>query len=156
PVSARRMRSQRPSGVRPATATPTTGRRRTWRAASFKMVSAPAGKRRSGASAMGQGLPCARTARAMKLVTYARRGAAPIAATANQDRGGIPAGDPVIDLGAGGVLGLVQRGAEGLAAARALLAQHADKKLPASATVPLADVVLRAPIPRPPSMRDGY
>ncbi len=104
----------------------------------------------------------------MKLVTYAQKsdGAA---------RGGILVGkdlETIVDLGRGlaylgrstagaAVLDLVQAGASGLDAARELVAAHEAKKLPeahagGSTTVRAADVELRAPIPRPPSMRDGY
>ena len=60
-----------------------------------------------------------------------------------------------------GVLGFVENAAEARPAADALVALFDEKKLPASyeasrLTHALADVKLRAPIPRPPSMRDGY
>jgi fumarylacetoacetate (FAA) hydrolase len=60
-----------------------------------------------------------------------------------------------------GVLGFVERNADARPAADALVAMHAEKKLPAAhagtaLVVRAADVTLRAPIPRPPSMRDGY
>ncbi len=99
----------------------------------------------------------------MKLVTYAQKG--DLAA-----RGGILVGQDlgtILDLGrglaragrsasGGSVLELVQAGAEGLQAARALVALHEEKKLPADVVVPAEGVKLLAPIPRPPSMRDGY
>src|SRR5689334_6257973 len=97
----------------------------------------------------------------MKLVTY-RQG--------NEQRSGLLVGDKldtIVDLAralshlgrkAEGrtVLGLVEAGAEGLAAAREVLAAHAEKKLPEShdggpMTVAVSTVTLLAPIPRPPS-----
>jgi fumarylacetoacetate (FAA) hydrolase len=54
------------------------------------------------------------------------------------------------------VLGLIEAGDPGLRAARELLAAHAEGRLPSAATVPLASATLLSPIPRPPSMRDGY
>lgn len=60
-----------------------------------------------------------------------------------------------------GVLGFVERNADARPAADAIALRFAEKKLPASfdgarIVHALADVTLRAPIPRPPSMRDGY
>jgi len=111
----------------------------------------------------------------MKLVTFR---------TDAHDRGGILLGETVVDLGAAfawhehqagrrcdaahvaerygkGVLGFVENAAEARPAADAVVAAHAAGKLPATwdgrvLTVPLASAKLRAPIPRPPSMRDGY
>lgn len=102
----------------------------------------------------------------MKLVTY-RQG--------NEQRSGLLVGDKldtIVDLARAlahvgrkvdgrTVLGLVEAGAEGLAAARDVLAAYAEKKLPEThdggpMTVALSSVSLLAPIPRPPSMRDGY
>ncbi len=102
----------------------------------------------------------------MKLVTY-RQG--------NEQRSGLLVGDDlgtIIDLARAiaylgrsiegrTVLGLVEAGAEGLAAGREVLAAHAEKKLPEShgngpMTLAASSVTLLAPIPRPPSMRDGY
>lgn len=104
--------------------------------------------------------------RRMKLVTY-ELGAGP--------RSGLLVGsnlDTIVDL-AGGlaalgrkacggtVLALVEAGAEGLAAARDVEAAWSAKKLPEAhggqpLTVASAKAKLLAPIPRPPSMRDGY
>lgn len=50
------------------------------------------------------------------------------------------------------LLGLVERQDVAMPALRALLA----RELPAAVKVKLADVTLLSPIPRPPSMRDGY
>jgi fumarylacetoacetate (FAA) hydrolase len=100
------------------------------------------------------------------------------------DRGGILVGDAVIDLTNAfawhehrargrcdlayvehrygkGVLGFVENAAEARPVADAIVAAHEKKKLPAQfdghiVVQPLAGVTLRAPIPRPPSMRDGY
>jgi fumarylacetoacetate (FAA) hydrolase len=100
------------------------------------------------------------------------------------DRAGILAGDEVIDLAYAfawhehrargradlahveqrfgkGVLGFVENAAEARPIADAIVAAHASKKLPARfdghlVVQPLADVKLQAPLPRPPSMRDGY
>ena len=60
-----------------------------------------------------------------------------------------------------GVLGFVENAAEARPAADAFVAAHSEGRLPASfegriLTIPLADVRLRAPLPKPPSMRDGY
>ena len=60
-----------------------------------------------------------------------------------------------------GVLGFIERSSEARPAADGLVARHAERKLPEAwngtrLTVPAASVKLRAPIPRPPSMRDGY
>lgn len=105
--------------------------------------------------------------RRMKLVTYSTETSAP--------RSGLLVGqslDTIVDL-AGGlaalgrkacgdtVLGLVEAGDEGLAGARDVQAAHASQKLPEAhggrpLAVPLATAKLHAPIPRPPSMRDGY
>jgi len=55
------------------------------------------------------------------------------------------------------VLGIVESGAAGLKAAQTVLSAHAEGKLPASVLVKAGpSVTLLAPIPRPPSMRDGY
>jgi fumarylacetoacetate (FAA) hydrolase len=54
------------------------------------------------------------------------------------------------------VLGIVEAGKDGLSAARDVLAAYADKKIPDAAIVKAKDTTLMAPIPRPPSMRDGY
>jgi fumarylacetoacetate (FAA) hydrolase len=111
----------------------------------------------------------------MKLVTFR---------TDAHDRAGVLAGDAVIDLAnalawhehrAGrrcdaahvtdrygkGVLGFVEREAEARPAADAIVQSFQDRELPAVfdgrvLTHALRDVALRAPIPRPPSMRDGY
>lgn len=101
----------------------------------------------------------------MKLVTY-RQG--------SESRSGLLVGaqlDTIVDLsralGSLGssvdgrtVLGLVEAGASGLAAGTEVLRAHAAGKLPAThdgpMTVPASAVTLLAPIPRPPSMRDGY
>jgi fumarylacetoacetate (FAA) hydrolase len=100
------------------------------------------------------------------------------------DRGGILVGDSVIDLTNAfawhehrargrcdllyvehrygkGVLGFVENAAEARPAADAIVAAHMKKTLPAQfdgrvVVQPLADVRLQAPLPRPPSMRDGY
>jgi fumarylacetoacetate (FAA) hydrolase len=111
----------------------------------------------------------------MKLVTFR---------TDAHDRGGILAGDAVIDLAHAlawaehaahrpcdaahvtdrygkGVLGFVEHADVARAAADAIVRAWEDKKLPQVfdgrvLTHALRDVTLRAPIPRPPSMRDGY
>ena len=108
----------------------------------------------------------------MKLVTYKT--------TANGElRGGILLGEKVIDLArafahleaaegrpsaagditaryGNGALGFVEHATVARAAADTLVRWHADGLLPPGAVVELADVTLAAPIPRPPSMRDGY
>jgi fumarylacetoacetate (FAA) hydrolase len=106
----------------------------------------------------------------MKLVTFEAMG---------EERGGILVGDDVIDLASAfgwlekdrgrasspehvaerygrGVLGFVQHAKDARHAADAIVERYEADALPATLARPLADVVLRAPIPRPPSMRDGY
>jgi fumarylacetoacetate (FAA) hydrolase len=110
----------------------------------------------------------------MKLVTY-RGGSLPEGGL----RGGILVGDTIIDLERGfrlheqrtggpsdlgevvmrfgqGVLGFIEHAASARPAAEDLLRWHAEQPLGAEVTVPLAKVSLAAPLPRPPSMRDGY
>jgi fumarylacetoacetate (FAA) hydrolase len=60
-----------------------------------------------------------------------------------------------------GLLGFIEQSAEARPAADELVAMFREAKLPARTedgplTVALADVALAAPLPRPPSMRDGY
>jgi fumarylacetoacetate (FAA) hydrolase len=111
----------------------------------------------------------------MKLVTF-RSG--------SQDRGGVLEGDDVIDLAhafawhehqAGrpsddvaiktrfgdGVLGFVEHESAARAASDVIVDAFRADRLPASFDgrllwQPLREVTLRAPIPRPPSLRDGY
>src|ERR1700722_19881148 len=111
----------------------------------------------------------------MKLVTYAK-GA--------QLRGGILAGDIVVDLDAGfglleeearrphdaagvrarygdGVLGFIQNAAVARPAADELVRRLEKRSLPearagAPLTLPAKGLVLASPLPHPPSMRDGY
>jgi fumarylacetoacetate (FAA) hydrolase len=102
----------------------------------------------------------------MKLVTYA---------DGKKGRGGLLVGkdlETIVDLGralaflgrsVGGVsvLSLVEAGEPGLDAAREIVAAHAEGKLPADhaggpIAIPAKGAALLAPIPRPPSMRDGY
>lgn len=94
----------------------------------------------------------------MKLVTYKQ---------GDEPRSGLLVEDTIVDLARAlaalerriegrTVLSIVEAGAEGLAAARDVLEAHGAKKLPDSALVRASDVTLLAPIPRPPSMRDGY
>jgi fumarylacetoacetate (FAA) hydrolase len=111
----------------------------------------------------------------MKLVTFR---------TDAHDRGGILVGDVVLDLAGAfawhehraghrcdtahvedrfgkGVLGFVQNAAEARPIADAIVAAHAKKELPVRfdghvLQQPLREVTLRAPLPHPPSMRDGY
>src|SRR5512140_839575 len=105
----------------------------------------------------------------MKLVTYSM--SKPIGRS-EAARAGLLDGETIVDLarafGALGrsvdgatVLGLVCEGARGLDAAREALDAHTGKKLPATfkdgpVTVNTTDARLLSPIPRPPSMRDGY
>jgi len=105
----------------------------------------------------------------MKLVTFTRKG------TAGPSTAGLLVGealDTILDLAAacawrGGpidgrsVLSLVEAGKEGLAALHEIGAAHAEKKLPTAysgrpTTVAASEATLLSPIPRPPSMRDGY
>lgn len=102
----------------------------------------------------------------MKLVSYSQSGKA---------RGGILVGadhDIILDLGrslawlgrsvaGSSVLSLVEGGRPGLDAAREIIGAQAGGKLPAThgdgpIAIATRDVTLLAPIPRPPSMRDGY
>ncbi|MBS2016955.1 MAG: fumarylacetoacetate hydrolase family protein [Deltaproteobacteria bacterium] len=97
----------------------------------------------------------------MKLVTFQHGGSA---------RAGLLVGstlDTILDVAAAlpivgknvdgrSVLALVEAGKEGLAALAEITSAHAAGKIPSSATVAAKDVTLLAPIPRPPSMRDGY
>ena len=111
----------------------------------------------------------------MKLVTYRTDG---------HDRGGILLGDVILDLGrmfawwehrqghhrdeshlrdryGSGVLGFVQRAHAARPVADEACSLHAQGFVPeqfdgGALLVPLAGVKLQAPIPRPPSMRDGY
>ncbi len=55
-----------------------------------------------------------------------------------------------------GVLGFVEHEAVARPAAEALVTAHAAGAIPREYLVRTADVTLGAPIPRPPSMRDGY
>ncbi len=104
----------------------------------------------------------------MKLVTYSTATPTPKTALAAADaqRAGLLADGHVVDLARAfetlglkvdgvTVLGLVREGARGLEAARKVQDAHAAGALE-GATVTVDDVVLHAPIPRPPSMRDGY
>jgi len=107
----------------------------------------------------------------MKLVTY--RG------SSSDLRGGVLVGETIIDLDRGfrlherragrpsgaadvalrfgwGVLGFVEHNETARPAADDLVKWHARDPLGPEVTVALADVSLVAPIPRPPSMRDGY
>lgn len=90
----------------------------------------------------------------MKLVTFVAQG--------KEAPGAILGGDRVLDLAAAigasdakvdasSLLRLVEGGDRALAAM-----QNAVAKAPESATRNLADVTLLSPLPRPPSMRDGY
>ena len=108
----------------------------------------------------------------MKLVTYR-------SSTSRDLRGGILVGDLVIDLERGfqhreraegrpsqpsdiaqrygsGILGFVEHADVARSTADALVREHAKAPLGNDLTVPLADVTLASPLPRPPSMRDGY
>jgi fumarylacetoacetate (FAA) hydrolase len=108
----------------------------------------------------------------MKLVTYKTNADGEL-------RGGILLGDKVIDLARGfahfeategrpstaadvaarygiGVLGFVEHASLARPVADTLLRWQDEGLLPAPAVITLADVTLAAPIPRPPSMRDGY
>ncbi len=104
--------------------------------------------------------------RPMKLVTYKQ---------GNESRSGLLVGtnlETIVDLARAlahlglsvegrTVLGLVEAGAAGLDAGREVLRAHEEKKLPVAhgggpMAVATSAVTLLAPIPRPPSMRDGY
>jgi fumarylacetoacetate (FAA) hydrolase len=96
----------------------------------------------------------------MKLVTYRFGSSA-------EARSGLLVDASIVDLARGlgaigskvdgsSVLALVQAGDAGLRAARDVLAAHAEGKLPGNAVVAASGATLLAPIPRPPSMRDGY
>jgi len=113
----------------------------------------------------------------MKLVTFRER-------SSGRERGGILIGSAVLDLEAclawnerdcgrdeslpavrarygEGVLGFVEHHKAARPAADAAVAAHASNELPPAVAglrtvYAIADVDLLAPIPRPPSMRDGY
>jgi fumarylacetoacetate (FAA) hydrolase len=108
----------------------------------------------------------------MKLVSYTTR-------ASDEVRGGVLLGDAVIDLAQGfeqveraagrdatpgalrqrfgeGVLGFVQHADDARPAADAIVRAHAAGTLSAAAVVWAGEATLVAPIPRPPSMRDGY
>ncbi len=55
-----------------------------------------------------------------------------------------------------GVLGLVVSGAPARTAADRAVQAFREGRIPATAAIDVGSVQLRAPIPRPPSMRDGY
>lgn len=111
----------------------------------------------------------------MKLVTYR----ASYGSGSSGLRGGILVGERILDLARGfafhekedhsgasaeairaafgeGVLGFVENAARARPVADALVARAEKGELPESLFVPLAGTTLAAPIPRPPSMRDGY
>jgi fumarylacetoacetate (FAA) hydrolase len=99
----------------------------------------------------------------MKLVTYMRDG---------KSRHGALVGDRILDLVlgiaaseksspetvaekfGGDLLGMIERQESALPVARRAVERAAE--LPASAFVPTSSVQLLSPLPRPPSMRDGY
>jgi len=56
----------------------------------------------------------------------------------------------------GDMLGLIRQQDEAMPVARELVALAEEGKLPETLRRPLASVRLMAPVPRPPSMRDGY
>jgi fumarylacetoacetate (FAA) hydrolase len=108
----------------------------------------------------------------MKLVSYVSSASAEV-------RGGILLGDQVVDLALGfahheqhqgrdggplavaakygyGVLGFVEHAAVARPAADTLVKLHPTGQLPAACITAIRDATLVAPIPRPPSMRDGY
>jgi fumarylacetoacetate (FAA) hydrolase len=113
----------------------------------------------------------------MKLVTFERELNA-------EQRGGIIVGDAVIDLApafrwferesgrrseeadvrdryGAGILGFIEHAAEARPAADEIVRRYEAKRTPATVDPdpfarPLASVRLCAPLPRPPSMRDGY
>jgi len=114
----------------------------------------------------------------MKLVSYtlnAGTATGATGATSETPRGGILVGERVIDLergfehhattaktgqaarGRGGsVLAFVEHSAVARPAADELVVWHARGELPATCVTDVKDLTLVAPIPRPPSMRDGY
>lgn len=101
----------------------------------------------------------------MKLVTFTSPGR-----DDDRSRHGVLVGTDVVDINAAfaaaeglapevvaakygqDLLGLIERQDVAMPALRALLA----RELPAAVKVPLAQATLLSPIPRPPSMRDGY
>ena len=62
----------------------------------------------------------------------------------------------IADRFGGDMLGLIQRQDEAMPLAREIVALAQEGKLPENLLRPLASVRLLAPVPRPPSMRDGY
>ena len=107
----------------------------------------------------------------MKLVTFRDQG---------HPRAGIVVGEQVLDLVTSlisfeeahgrkadtstvkerygeGVLGFIEHNADARPAADQMVAWHAENKLPPAVRVlALGDLTLLSPLPRPPSMRDGY
>jgi fumarylacetoacetate (FAA) hydrolase len=106
----------------------------------------------------------------MKLVTYVQ---------GKILRGGILAGDTILDMEHGfavldaeagrsrepgsvrarhgeGVLGFIEHEDVARPAAEELVARHAKRHFTAPIAVPVAGSALASPLPRPPSMRDGY
>jgi fumarylacetoacetate (FAA) hydrolase len=107
----------------------------------------------------------------MKLVTFRDQG---------HPRAGIVVGEQVLDLVTSlisfeeahgrkadastvkerygeGVLGFIEHNADARPAADQMVAWHTEKKLPPAVRVhALSDLTLLSPLPRPPSMRDGY
>jgi fumarylacetoacetate (FAA) hydrolase len=109
----------------------------------------------------------------MKLVTYA------LSRDLGNLRGGILLGEEIIDLDRGfahveardgrpatladvgaryglGILGFIENQDRARPAADSLVKEHAAGKLPTELLVSVGDVTLASPVPRPPSMRDGY
>jgi fumarylacetoacetate (FAA) hydrolase len=110
----------------------------------------------------------------MKLVTYALASESP-----ESLRAGVLIGEEIIDLERGfahvegrdgrpatladvgaryglGILGFIEHQDRARPAADSLVQDHRAKKLPTGLAVPLSLVTLASPLPRPPSMRDGY
>src|ERR1700679_2648414 len=97
----------------------------------------------------------------MKLVSYVTK-------NAPDARAGILSGDKIVDLSRGleekrahshDVRDVEARGLLAFIERAATLRHHADARAadpPASCSLPLSRATLVSPLPRPPSMRDGY
>lgn len=110
----------------------------------------------------------------MKLVTFGTKGSTPVSAKEARSGVLVDGSDVIVDLDRGAralgkssrvdtrtILGIVEANQEGLDVAREVVAAFKEGKLPGShdggsTSVRASDVSLLSPIPRPPSMRDGY
>ena len=179
PVSARRTSRYRPSASRPTTATPTTGRRSTWRRISF-IDDERAGRDLHGGLRRPAALAIQAGSR-MKLVTFRNETGHDRAGVLVPPRAGGRGDRPRARVSVVRALARAAlrrsarvrplrprrarlRRARASARARSPTRSSSTARAPAlprafegaPLATPLDKVTLRAPIPRPPSMRDGY